>query len=45
MEAYHGEPIYMDALGICWTEAELVEAGGKEEVDRLVKEADVRSTT
>lgn len=39
MEQYHQEPVYMDALGICWTQSELEEAGGKYEVDRLVKEA------
>lgn len=35
MEKYHGEPVYMDALGICWTQAELDEAGGQAEVDQL----------
>jgi len=27
--------VYMDSLGICWTQEELDEAGGKQEVIRL----------
>lgn len=39
MEAHHQEPVYMDALGICWTQAALEEAGGRTEVDNMVREA------
>jgi hypothetical protein len=39
MDEYHGEPVYMDGLGITWTQAELEEAGGQREVDQLVEEA------
>lgn len=38
-EAYHEGPVYLDALGIAWSEDELKEAGGKEEVDRMVRDA------
>ena len=41
MEEYHGEPVYMDSLGICWTQKELEEAGGLGEVIKLNKEAKV----
>jgi hypothetical protein len=43
MEEYHGEPVFMDSLGIAWTQAELEEAGGKAEVMRMAAEADVRN--
>ena len=33
------EVVYMDSLGISWTQEELDEAGGLEEVIRLNKEA------
>lgn len=39
MEESHGEPVYMDSLGICWSRAELEEAGGLEEVVKLNQEA------
>lgn len=39
MEEHLGEPVYMDGLGICWTASELEEAGGRQEVDRLVDES------
>ena len=39
MEAYRGGPVFMDSLGICWTEQELAEAGGIDEVQRLADEA------
>jgi len=39
MEAYHGEPVFMDELGITWTRSELEEAGGQQEVERLVEES------
>jgi len=31
--------VYMDSLGICWTQEELDSAGGLEEVIKLNKEA------
>ena len=43
MEEYHGGPVYVDDLGIPWSQSELMEAGGREEVDRMVAEADVRN--
>ncbi len=39
MEEAAGEPIFMDSLGIAWTQSELDEAGGKNEVIRMAKEA------
>ena len=39
MEAYHEEPVFMDALGICWTRGELEEVGGIQEVQRLASDA------
>ena len=33
--------VYMDSLGICWTEEELKEAGGLQEVIKMNKEARV----
>lgn len=33
--------VYMDSLGICWTQEELDEAGGLQEVIRLNSEAKV----
>ena len=39
MEEYHGAPVYMDSLGICWSQEELEEAGGLEEVIKLNQEA------
>ena len=33
--------VYMDSLGICWTQEELDEAGGLQEVIKLNKEAKV----
>lgn len=44
MEEYHGGPVYMDSLGIAWSEEELKEAGGKAEVDRMAAEADARGS-
>lgn len=41
MEEALGEPVYMDGLGICWTQSDLEEAGGQREVDRLVAESRV----
>ena len=41
-EEARGEPVFMDQLGICWTQDELKEAGGKEEVERLAANADAR---
>lgn len=43
MEEYHGEPVFMDSLGICWTKDELEEAGGQNEVMRMSIEADARN--
>ncbi len=40
MEETLGEEVYMDALGICWTAQDLEEAGGREEVDRLVAQSE-----
>jgi len=42
MDEYLGEPVFIDSLGICWTEEELKEAGGRDEVMRMCAEADVR---
>ena len=42
MEEYHGEKVFMDNLGICWTKAELEEAGGLDEVKKMAGEADIR---
>ena len=39
MEEIKGEPVFMDSLGIAWTQSELDEAGGKEEVMKMSKEA------
>lgn len=33
------EVVYMDSLGISWTEEEIKEAGGLSEINRLNKEA------
>ena len=41
MEEHHQEPVYMDSLGICWTQEELDEAGGLQEVIKLNAEARV----
>lgn len=37
--AAYDEPVYIDALGIAWTKADLEKAGGQAEVDRLCREA------
>lgn len=41
MEEYHGGPVYIDSLGIAWSESELEEAGGIAEVMRMNNEARV----
>jgi hypothetical protein len=38
-EAEEYGAVYMDELGICWTQEDLNEAGGIEEVIKLNKEA------
>ena len=43
MEQYHGGPVYIDSLGIAWSQEELAEAGGQHEVDRMAYDADVRN--
>ena len=42
MEEYHGGQVFMDSLGIAWSEEELAEAGGKTEVMRMARESDAR---
>lgn len=42
MQQWEEPPVYMDALGIAWTQSQLDEAGGKHEVDKMVAEADAR---
>lgn len=39
MEQYHEGPVYIDSLGIVWSQEELKEAGGQQEVDSLAREA------
>lgn len=39
MEGIKREPVYVDSLGIAWTQQELDAAGGREEVDRLNRES------
>jgi hypothetical protein len=43
MEEYHGEPVFMDSLGIVWTQSELQEAGGTHEVMKMAHDADARN--
>ena len=43
MELINDEPVFIDQLGIAWTESELKEAGGMDEVKRMAREADVRT--
>lgn len=38
-----GEEVYMDALGIVWTQEDIKEAGGIVEINKMVAEADVRN--
>ena len=38
MEEALGEEVYIDGLGIAWTKKDLEDAGGRNEVDRLVSE-------
>lgn len=39
MEKIAGEPVFMDSLGIDWTQSELDEAGGKQAVIDMAKDA------
>lgn len=41
MQQWENPPVYMDSLGIAWTQAELDDAGGLQEVIRMNKEANV----
>jgi hypothetical protein len=43
MEKHHGEPVFIDSLGIAWTQSDLDESGGLQEVQRMVCEADARN--
>jgi hypothetical protein len=38
-----GEPVFIDSLGIVWTQSELEEAGGLAEVQKMAHEADGRN--
>ncbi len=43
MEEYHDEPVFIDSLGICWTQSELEEAGGINEVVKMAYDGDARN--
>ena len=42
MEFLYDEEVYIDGLGIAWTKADIEEAGGIDEINRLNDEADIR---
>lgn len=42
-EEEYGEPVFMDSLGIVWTEKELEEAGGMQEVVKMAHDGDARN--
>ena len=35
-----GEDVYIDSMGIAWTQEEIEEAGGVSEIERMCNEAD-----
>jgi hypothetical protein len=37
-----GDDHYIDSLGIVWSKEELADAGGRQEVERLCAENDIR---
>lgn len=43
MEEMYGEPVFIDSLGIAWTQAEIEEAGGIHEVQKMAYDADARN--
>ncbi len=43
LEEAWGEPVFIDSLGIAWTQSDLDETGGVLEVMRMAYDADVRN--
>lgn len=42
MEEALGEEVFIDQLGIAWTQSDIEEAGGIDEIKNMASEADVR---